>query len=406
MIDRRLVIAAAPLLWALAVWGPADHWAAEVPRSTQRAQGLIDNGDPEAALELLDARRGLRAPGMDTRLAAGFAALATGADDRAREEFEAARRIQQDSFEAALGLCLVEGEPATREERCDLAVRLDRPDPGCRSLLARARVRIAADQPDLAQEDLSACEALDPSNPVLERLVRVLAGEEAEPDRPLEEPEPKEWTTPAERPQTELEGVRALLDDGKARKALRQLDRIARDRDPGVEEHLLRSAAHLALNERAEATRLLEAAAPTVPAGGRLVGEACLLAADLEAYDAAEALCQRAAEVPLPEARCHAAHALALSRMNQERWAAADAAFSPCLDPAAGDDALLWFDASLAAAGQGKIDLALERLREASRRDPASIDPAAFREHPAFEGWSRDPRGAAALESLERGEVP
>ena len=391
--------------WGLGVWLPGNHWASEVPRTTERAERLLGDGEPERSLELLDASQTGRRPGIDTRLATGFAALGTGDVDRARDEFEAALRIEAHSPRAWLGLCLA-GGPGT-EAACDQAVERSKLEPDCQFLLARAVHRLDTGRHGSAEEDARSCAAIDPDHPMLGSIEARLKGGVAE---PLSIPVSDWLDTGSERRRDErhddLEAIRDLLARDHHRKALSRLDRLDEEFEPGVEATLLRAMANLGLDRRDEATALLAEANEALPAGSRLIIEACVLAADMEAHVQTEELCTRGLSALAVEARCQSAHALGQSRMNRGRWDQAEAVLRPCLGTAADEDGLLWFDAAVTAAARGEIALSIERMRQAAKRDPSALDPAALGSDPALQEWRDDPRGAAALRAVKRGDVP
>lgn len=368
------------------------------------ARSLLVAGAPADALARLDGAKDVRAPGLSARLVGGYAALLLDDPTRAREELESARRIDARSPQALVGLCVL-GAAVD----CDAAVAASQEVSPCPALLARAVVLAGAGEGVDAQADVDACAAQEPDHDGPARLgillpalaVGDVGARRAALEVVLRDPgggdaDPRLEATDTAREALASEDTEAALDT---------LAAVEERWGKGAETDLLRAQAESQRGRKDAARTLLIGAADAVTPGSRLALTACVLAADLEAHDQAERLCGDAAKASRGEERCGALHALGLSRLNRQQWAAADGALSACLDddPA---DAGVWADAALASAALGDVDAALTRLRGAHARDPEVLDVSAFDDEVAFSTFRADPRGAAALSALRGGRVP
>lgn len=199
--------------------------------------------------------------------------------------------------------------------------------------------------------------------------------------------------------------IRETLDEERPLAAIEELDELAEGRAPGLEEKLLRAEALRQAERPADAIAGLEAIAIHLEDAGPLTVDGCVLASDLERGALSETLCGRIDDRFTDRARGIAANALGLARWAAGDYPKAEIAFANALalDP---EDELFWSDAALSAATLGAVDLSLERMRRAMALDPESIDVDMLATEPQFAEWRRDPRAQAAIEALQRGEIP
>lgn len=177
-LSRRLLAllpVATLVLWAIGVWGPADHWASPVPRRTTLANAALDRGAPAAAIALLDGSRDSRQPGIDTLLVRAFAHIAQKDFAAAYETLERALRISGHDPQVWLGLCIVSSShDVPQDDPCSRAVELGEVEPACGPWVAHALSRIQEGKLAEARSDLARCRAIDPSEPALGRLGRLI----------------------------------------------------------------------------------------------------------------------------------------------------------------------------------------------------------------------------------------
>ncbi len=163
-------------LWAYGVWGPDDHWAAEVPRATIEANTLLNDGRPSEALARLDSADYHRQPGLDTLLVRGFAAIGSGDRVEAEEALLGALQIQGRDPQVWLGLCLLSAlGPVHVKDPCGWAVELGDLEPECLPFLSRAVNLLADGLPTEAHAELEKCRLVEPSSPALANLNPLMA---------------------------------------------------------------------------------------------------------------------------------------------------------------------------------------------------------------------------------------